>query len=378
LKTLWRAVALRQPYALALVDGRMPGLDGLAMAAEIGHTPELAECRVILLTSEDRPEGLTRQREAGIAAVARKPVLQEELLETVVRVLSRSGPEQASEDSAAARVPEGETVAGQAACVRPLRILVAEDNPFNQQVVQHLLARQGHTVQIATDGRETLAALEQNRFDLLLLDVHMPELDGFHVIETLRQRERSTGRHLPVVALTARSMKEDRARCLEAGMDDYLAKPIRRKELFATMERVLAGHPPTEPQPSSDPPSAAEVFDAATLLTACDADPELLDKMIAIFRADASGHLDQLEAALRGGHATEVRELAHKLRGLVSAFSPVAAEAAGLLEQAAVAEQLDGMTSRYVTLAAMVKELGLVLNQLSLAELRTQVERSGR
>ena len=164
LKTLWRAVALRQPYALALVDGRMPGLDGLALAAEIAHTPELAECRIILLTSEDRPDSLTRQREAGIAAVARKPVQQEELLETVVRVLSRSGPEQASEDSTAALAPEGETVAGEATCVRSLRILVAEDNPFNQQVVQHLLARQGHTVEIATDGRGNLGGAGAGSF----------------------------------------------------------------------------------------------------------------------------------------------------------------------------------------------------------------------
>jgi PAS domain S-box-containing protein len=378
LKTLWRAVALCRPYSLALVDGRMPGLDGLALAAEIAHTPELAECRVILLTSEDRPEGLTRQREAGIAAVVRKPVPQEELLETMVRVLSRSSPEQPPEDSTAAPARETETVSAESTCVRPLRILVAEDNPFNQQVVQHLLARHGHTVQIAADGRETLAALEQNRFDLLLLDVHMPELDGFRVIETLRQRERSTGRHLPVVALTARSMKEDRQRCLEAGMDDYLAKPLHRKQLFAAIERVLAGHPPAELRPSSENASPAGVVDAATLLTACDADPVLLDKMIAIFRADAPGHLDRLEAALRGGHAAEVRELAHKLCGLVSAFSPVAAEAAVRLEQAGATGQLDGLTSRYATLAAMVEELGLVLPQLSLAELKSKVEQSGR
>src|SRR5262249_45987970 len=127
---------------------------------------------------------------------------------------------------------------GDSTCSRPIRVLVAEDNALNQQVVRHLLARQGHTVQIAKDGQETLEALEQGCFDLLLLDVHMPELDGFRVIETLRRNERDTNRHLPVVALTARSMKGDRERCLAAGMDDYLAKPIRGKELFAAIERV--------------------------------------------------------------------------------------------------------------------------------------------
>ena len=109
---------------------------------------------------------------------------------------------------------------------RRLRILVAEDNPFNQQLVEHLLRRKGHDLRVASDGREALAALERDRFDLMLLDVHMPGYDGFQVIEALRRREQATGGHLPVIALTARAMRSDRELCLQAGMDDYLAKPI--------------------------------------------------------------------------------------------------------------------------------------------------------
>jgi CheY-like chemotaxis protein len=385
LNALWRAAALRRPYALAFVDGRMPGVDGLALAAEIARSPELAECRVILLTSEDRPEGPVRRRELGIAAVARKPIQEEELLAAVSRVLSQSegdrvtrwqGDKVTEDRQDPVTLPPCHPVTLSSA--GPLRVLLAEDNTFNQQVVRHLLARQGHTVQVVGDGREALEALERGPFDLLLLDVHMPELDGFRVIEALRRRERGTGRHLPVVALTARSMKGDRERCLAAGMDDYLAKPIRRKELFAAVERALGGRPPAELRPSADTPPADGLLDAATLLTACDADPVLLGKMIAVFRADASGYLARVEAALRERNAGELRESAHKLRGLVSAFSTAAAAAAGRLERAGETGQLDEAAALYPSLARMIEELGPLLTPLSVEALQARVERRSR
>jgi PAS domain S-box-containing protein len=374
LNTLWRAVALGRPYSLVLLDGRMPGVDGLTLAAEIARSPQLADTRVILLTSEDQPGGLAWQRELGIAPVARKPIQQEELLDTACRVLSRSPRDEPPADGVAAEAPQEEAPAAAAPCLRPLRILVAEDNELNQQVVQHLLARRGHTVQVAKDGREALGALDEGRFDLLLLDVHMPELDGFQVIEELRRREEGTGRHLPVVALTARSMKGDRERCLAAGMDDYLGKPIRRKELFATIERVLAGRPPAEEVRGEAAP-ADGVLDAATLLTACDADPVLLGQMIAIFQADAPAHLDRVGAAVRARDAAELREAAHKVRGLVAAFSPGAADVARALEQAGAAGRVDGADEQVATLAGMVRGLSARLAGLSVDELQSRLDR---
>jgi PAS domain S-box-containing protein len=374
LNTLWRAVALGRPYSLVLLDGRMPGVDGLTLAAEISRSPQLAGCRVILLTSEDHHGGLARQRDLGIAAVARKPVQQEELLNTTYRVLSRPVPDEPTEDGVADREPEGEGTAAESAPSQPLRILVAEDNELNQQVVQHLLARRGHTVQIARDGREALQALEAGRFDLLLLDVHMPELDGFQVIQALRRREQGTGRHLPVVALTARSMKGDRELCLEAGMDDYLGKPIRRKELFAAIDRVLAGRPPATPPPEEAAPAEA-LLDPATLLTACDGTPGLLGEMLAIFRADAPRHLARLGAAVQAGDAAGVREAAHKLRGLIAAFSPAAAEAALILERAGAAGLLDGLAEQYATVAGMLRDLGPLLADVSVEALQSRLDR---
>src|SRR5439155_7779526 len=120
----------------------------------------------------------------------------------------------------------------------PLHILVAEDNEFNAQLMEQLLVRRGYRVRPATNGRVALALAGEGIFDLLLLDVHMPELDGFEVVQAIRERERTTGGHLPVIALTARSRKEDRERCLAAGMDDFLTKPIRPAELLAAIDRL--------------------------------------------------------------------------------------------------------------------------------------------
>ena len=128
----------------------------------------------------------------------------------------------------------------------PLRILVAEDNEFNRDLLEHMLAGQGLSATMVVDGREALALLERELFDLLLLDIHMPELDGFQVVGAIRERERTTGGHLPVIALTARSRKEDRERCLRAGMDEYLTKPFKAAELWAAIDRVVRRRPPRQ------------------------------------------------------------------------------------------------------------------------------------
>ena len=229
----------------------MPGTDGLAVAESIRRNPELSACRIILLTSEDLHGDIARYRELGIAAYAMKPVPQEELLEIIYRVLSRPDSADVAVDRvdliAAATVSAPATTAASA---RRLRILVAEDNPFNQQLVEHLLRRRGHEVRVASDGREALAALEQDRFDLMLLDVHMPEYDGFQVIEALRQREQATGGHLPVIALTARAMESDRERCLQAGHGRLSGQADRRR-------RALSGHGPGAGRPPGGRAGAA-------------------------------------------------------------------------------------------------------------------------
>jgi PAS domain S-box-containing protein len=360
LDALWRGVARGEPYSLALLDARMPGTDGLALAGAIARSPPFAECRVVLLTSEDQPCDRARQRELGIAAIVMKPIQQEELLEAIYRALSRPQPGAgAGADSQIEPLQNAGRLAQ-----RPVRVLVAEDNVFNQQVVQHLLQRRGHTVRVANDGHEALAALKQESFNLLLLDLHMPGLDGFRVIEAIRLGERDTGGHLPVIALTARAMKGERDRCLRAGMDDYLSKPIRAADLLQAIERVTAATPAAGPA----------LIDAPTLLAACGGDGELLATMRGSFDANAPPQLDRARQALEAGDPAALREAAHKLKGLLSAFSAPAGVAAELLEEAGAAGRLDGAAERYAELAGLVEALGPVVAGLTIDRLRHQAQ----
>src|SRR3954452_19368369 len=248
MNALWHRAANGRPYARVLLDARMPDTDGLAVPTMIRERAELAATRIILLTSGERPGDPARFRELRIDAQLLKPVQQDELLETIYRAMSRSrrhAPPSASpksrQQASTAPVP----------AATPLHILVAEDNELSAQVLEQALVRQGHHVRLASNGREVLALAEQGGFDLLLLDVHMPELDGFQVVQAVRERELTGGGHLPIIALTARSRKEDRERCLAAGMDDYLSKPVQAADLWAAIDRAVAARPrPARPEGS--------------------------------------------------------------------------------------------------------------------------------
>jgi CheY-like chemotaxis protein len=236
---LWKGIAHRQAFSLVLLDVRMPGMDGLSVAAMIRKRAELSATRIILLTSGDGPDQAARISELAIDAQLLKPVSQDALLETIGRVMNAA-------DRAAAQMDE--PAEASSPVTAPLRILVAEDNEFNARHLVRVLARVGHTVRLVNNGREALEVIgvrshesgvrddasqtpsawpRTTDFDLMLLDLHMPELDGFQVVQAIRQWEKTTGGHLPIIALTARTRKEDRERCLAAGMDDYLSKPVR-------------------------------------------------------------------------------------------------------------------------------------------------------
>jgi PAS domain S-box-containing protein len=258
-----------------------------------------------------------------------------------------------------------------------LQILVAEDNDFNAQLLEQLLARRGHRVQIATDGREALALVEKGNLDLLLLDIHMPELDGFQVIEAIRERERITGGHLPVIALTARARREDRERCLAAGMDDFLAKPIEAATLWAAIDRAVDAHEnrvssienrrPAIGDPRSsilDPRSS--ILDPRPLLAACGGDGAILEKLCQAFRARLPDHLRAVQDALRERDTLRLREAAHKLCGMVSAFSTVAGGVASDLEDYAAQGQLEEARPLVGQLESMAQELIQVADGLTL------------
>jgi PAS domain S-box-containing protein len=388
---LWHAVSTGRPYALVLLDARMPDTDGLALAAQIRKRGEWSATRIILLTSGDRPGDQARSQELRIDAHLLKPVQQEELLEAIYRVMSRTngGAPAASRGVATGREPAPAPVPAAVS----LRVLVAEDNEFNAQLLKQLLVRRGHRVRLAKNGREALALLgirgqesgdrgqgsgvgapltPESRaltpdFDLLLLDVHMPELDGFQVVEAVRERERAAGGHLPVIALTARARREDRERCLAAGMDDFLAKPIHAATLWGALERVVEAHR------RADRPGPG-LLDAGVLLAACGNDAAILEKIVEAFRAQLPEHLRAVRDALRERDTPRLREAAHKLCGMVAAFSTVAGGVASELEDHAARGQLEEATALVERLETMARELMHLAGGLSLENLRQQAE----
>jgi PAS domain S-box-containing protein len=362
---LWDAVSTGRPYALVLLDARMPDTDGLALAAQIRKRAEWSATRIILLTSGDRAGDLARSQELRIDAHLLKPVQQDELLEAVYRVMSRpnGGAPPAARGVAGGREPASVPVPAAA----PLRILVAEDNEFNAQLLEQLLVRRGHRVRLAKNGREALALVEGGAFDLLLLDVHMPELDGFQVVEAVREHERAAGGHLPVIALTARARREDRERCLAAGMDDFLAKPIQAANLWAALDRVVDAHP------RADRPGPG-LLDPGVLLAACGSDAAILEKIGQAFRARLPEHLRAVQDALRERDTLRLREAAHKVCGMVAAFSTVAGGVASELEDRAARGQLEEAPALVERLETMAQELMHLAGGLSLETLRQQAE----
>jgi two-component system, sensor histidine kinase and response regulator len=356
-------VAQGRPYPLVLLDGRMPDIDGLALAAKIRQRTELSATRIILLTSGDRPGDLARAHQLGITSNLLKPLQKSELMETILWVMGHQGdPKQLPSSPAVVRPPSPEGLVGV-----PLRILVAEDNEFNRDLLEHMLARQGLSATMVVDGRAALALLERDRFDLLLLDIHMPELDGFQVIGAIRQRERTAGGHLPVIALTARSRQEDRERCLRAGMDEYVTKPFKPDDLWAAIERVLRSRPHPKP-PRLDP------IDPQVLLASCGGDPTMLQKMCRSLQARVPEHLAAVRQALQDHDAPRLREAAHKFYGMIAAFSTVAGNQAADLEDLAASAELDKAPRILAQLETIAGELLRQVDSLSIENLRHQAE----
>src|SRR5262249_30382217 len=259
-----------QPFGLVLLDANMPEFDGFDVAAEIARRPDLARPTVMMLTSSGKYAEHRRCRELGIAAYLTKPVHARELITAIARALD-ARPEAAL--PAATRAAATSATAG---AVPRRRVLLVEDNIVNQRVAIGLLERRGHDVTAVGNGREALDQLEAASFDVVLMDLQMPVMSGLDATVAIRERERPPGAHVPIVAMTAHAMAGDRERCLAAGMDGYLSKPVDPQLLFAAVERpnttaaaVVAGVP--------------AVFDMEALLGRVGGDRELMIEVIRLF-----------------------------------------------------------------------------------------------
>jgi two-component system, sensor histidine kinase and response regulator len=298
-----------QPYELILTDMHMPIVDGFSFVERIQGS-DRSTATIMMLTSGSQRGDAARCEQLGIAAYLLKPIRQSELRQAIVRVLS------AKEQTGA--IPMIRPYSSEDRDpAKSLRILLAEDNPVNQKLATRLLEKRGHDVVVASNGRETLSVLEQGSYDLVLMDVQMPEMDGLEATRELREKEKRTGRHQPVVAMTALVMKGDRERCLAAGMDGYLAKPIRPQEL----DQVLDAHVPRHHAVTSSSlrlQIGDNAVDIDDLLGRVDGDRAFLLELVEIFRADYPKQIEIARKALAQKDAIGVKRAGHTLRGALA------------------------------------------------------------
>jgi CheY-like chemotaxis protein/nitrogen-specific signal transduction histidine kinase len=219
-----------KPYDVVLTDGQMPGMDGFELSRRVKENSLLTDTIVIMLTSMGLRGDIARCKKLGLSGYLVKPVKQSELLDAILLVLAGKGIEDRRGIVTQHTIREERYQ-------RRLKILLAEDNYINQRVVVRILEKEGHGVTVADNGQKAVDLLESNVFDLVLMDVQMPEMDGFEATEVVRQREASTGGHMPIIAMTAHAMKGDRERCLEAGMDDYISKPVDPQKLMSLLAK---------------------------------------------------------------------------------------------------------------------------------------------
>ena len=352
LRALEDASERGQPFSLVLVDANMPDMDGFEVARKVRRNPRLAGATIMMLSSSGHYGETARCRELGIAYHLTKPVDQRELLAAIGRALAR---EQAPRLSLpAAMLPDDVPP-------RRLHVLIAEDNTVNQRLASNLLERRGHRVTIATNGKEALAAVEQQTFDAVLMDVQMPEMGGFEATAAIRRREHGTATHLPIIAMTAHAMKGDRERCLEAGMDEYITKPLDPRRLSTVVENAVSGHAARAPAADE---TAPDIY--SMVLARVGGDVQLLAEISQLFIDDVPGHLENIRAALDAGDAEALRRAAHAFKGAAANFEAVAVvRAARRLEDIGARGAFTEHESAWDTLTAETAQLVATLHHFA-------------
>jgi two-component system sensor histidine kinase/response regulator len=358
----------QRPFRLVLLDLHMPDVDGLTLAARLAERTDLREAILVLLSSSDSADDARRARRLGVSAVLRKPVVQSELLNAVLQVLGHAQRQDELAGLGKQAIEAGTQAAVQEA--QKAHVLLAEDNDVNQALAAHILERAGFRVTAVPSGEQAVSASALVRFDVILMDVHMPKMDGFAATAAIRDREqRAGGGHVPIVALTAHAMLDDRERCLDAGMDAYVSKPFTAVELLKTVQ-MLGIHPHRSSSNGNGDTGAANgltngigngasygasngaahanrgshakfrvrpnIIDRDELMNRMGGDEALLRRLVHTFLTNYPSQLSDLQEAIDARDVDRLRRRAHTLRGAMSLFAASeAAEAARELERAA-------------------------------------------
>jgi PAS domain S-box-containing protein len=364
IEILRRAHKDGHPFRLALLDAHMPAMDGFEVASHLKHDPHLHGTTVILLTSAGHTEDMARAKSLGAAASVAKPVKQSDLWDAIITALHVAGRQKARPSVAQRRSRTAQ---------HPLRILLAEDNPVNQEVAVHLIERRGHSVIVAENGREAVEAIERHKFDLVLMDVQMPEMGGLEATRVIREKEKGSGHHLPIIAMTAHAMQGDREQCIESGMDGYLAKPIDPKTFLQTVEGISARSVGSESAENEEPGGLAGALDGKALLARFSGNRKLLRNIVKTFREDCPRMMGRIRAALTARDAVALADGAHALKGSIGNFGDSAAlETTREMEKAARQGKLDGTWELYATLEDQIASLLPALHTIGTQKTKSQ------
>jgi PAS domain S-box-containing protein len=349
-----------QPFQVVLTDSNMPGVDGFTLAQQIRREDGVGGTVIMMLTSGDRPGDISRCEELEIASYMLKPIKRSELYEAMLmglggRVRARK------EHKRRAVVTEHKT--------RPLRILLAEDSLVNQKLAIALLEKRGHSVRVANNGREAVAAVESQHFDLVLMDVQMPEMDGLEATAAIRQREEQTGDRVPIIAMTAHAMRGDRRRCLHAGMDGYVAKPIRIGQLLDAIRSAVDADADAVAS-ESEPSSAENIVDWAKALDAVGGDHDLLKTLTQSVIEETPRMIDAVRRSVADGDSARLQLTAHTLKGSMRYFGANRAiQLAFRLEKMGEDGNLDDAAAALVSLEAEMDRLLRALASHEFADL---------
>ena len=325
-----------EPYDLALLDMQMPEMDGLEFARKIKEDRSIFSTRLVMLTSMGRRGDAEEARRAGITVYLTKPVRQSELYDAITMVMG--GPSENSPDEG--RILSRHNIREQRS-EPDLRLLLVEDNAVNQKVATRTLEKLGYRADVAADGLEALETLSSSTYDAVLMDVQMPNLDGYEATAEIRHRESESGRRTPIIAMTANALQGDREKALEAGMDDYIAKPVRTGELREVLQRWVS----VEEEPDGENSNGSAILDPSVLENLKDLDEDgeqsLIGELAGIFLEDAGSHLDTLRKAIDEGDANSVKEASHALKGSSGSIGAYRVqEACVSLQEAAESEEL--------------------------------------
>lgn len=335
-------------FDLFIVDVLMPEMDGFEVAKQIRNKSSLANPTILMLSSSDRQEFSKRSSELGISAYLEKPISQYDLSRAIIRASGGNAPQ------VQRRQPRNFVSAAQPA--RQLNILVVEDTPANQKLIRKLLQRRGHLVTLANNGMEALEHCRTNAYDVVLMDVQMPTMDGFQATSEIRNSKaesRATSSHVPIIAMTAHAMKGDRERCLASGMNGYISKPIVARHVIETIETACDGspsgrNPRNDTYPNNgDPMNKQPRVNLAAALTRMNNDKQLLNDMMQLYLEDYPALLEQAHQAVRDNDLPSLERSAHSLKGLAANFEALDAVAlASEVELAARKKETDGLRER--------------------------------